>query len=108
MAGELKKETSLTARAFWLMFAKTLGFAFTFLLPPLLVRRLSQTEYGLFKQIFLVVGTATTVLPLGFGMSAYYFLPRDDARRRAQAVLDILLFSAAARPAGSAPLSPSP
>jgi O-antigen/teichoic acid export membrane protein len=93
MAEALKKETSLTARAFWLMFAKTLGFAFTFLLPPLLVRRLTQTEYGLFKQIFLVVGTAVTILPLGFGMSAYYFLPREEGRRRAQAVLNILLFS---------------
>lgn len=101
MAEEFKKETSLTARAFWLMFAKTLGFAFTFLLPPLLVRRLSQTEYGLFKQIFLVVGTATTVLPLGFGMSAYYFLPREDSRRRAQVVLNILLFSVVVGAAGS-------
>lgn len=96
MAEELKKETSLTARAFWLMFAKTLGFAFTFLLPPLLVRRLSQTEYGLFKQIFLVVGTSVMVLPLGFGMSAYYFLPREDERRRAQVVFNILLFTTAA------------
>lgn len=93
MAESVKKETSLTARAFWLMFAKTLGFAFTFLLPPLLVRHLSQTDYGLFKQIFLVVGTATAILPLGFGMSAYYFLPREDARRRAQVVLNVLLFS---------------
>jgi O-antigen/teichoic acid export membrane protein len=101
MAEGVKKETSLTARAFWLMFAKTLGFAFTFLLPPLLVRRLSQTEYGLFKQVFLVLGTAVTVLPLGFGMSAYYFLPREDEKRRAQVVLNILLFSAAVGAAGS-------
>lgn len=93
MAESVKKETSLTTRAFWLMFAKTLGFAFAFLLPPLLVRRLTQTEYGLFKQIFLVVGTAVTLLPLGFGMSAYYFLPREDERRRAQVVLNVLLFS---------------
>lgn len=101
MAESVKKETSLTARAFWLMLAKTLGFAFTFLLPPLLVRRLSQTDYGLFKQIFLVVGTATTVLPLGFGMSAYYFLPREDGRRRAQVVLNILLFSTAVGAVGA-------
>lgn len=100
MAEEFKKETSLTARAFWLMFAKTLGFAFTFLLPPLLVRHLTQTEYGLFKQVFLVVGTAVAVLPLGFGMSAYYFLPREGERRRAQAVLNVLLFSAAVGAAG--------
>src|SRR5437588_112068 len=94
MGETVKKESSLTKRAFWLMFAKTLGFALTFILPPLLVRRLTQTEYGLFKQIFLVVGTAIAVLPLGFGMSAYYFLPREDERRRAQVVFNVLLFSA--------------
>jgi O-antigen/teichoic acid export membrane protein len=105
MTEGVKKDTSLTARAFWLMFAKTLGFAFTFLLPPLLVRRLSQTEYGLFKQVFLVVGTAVTVLPLGFGMSAYYFLPREDERRRAQVVLNVLLFSAAVGGAGALALA---
>jgi O-antigen/teichoic acid export membrane protein len=95
MGDSVKKESSLTTRAFWLMFAKTLGFAFAFVLPPLLVRRLTQTEYGLFKQIFLVVGTAVMVLPLGFGMSAYYFLPREDEQRRGQVVFNILLFSAA-------------
>ncbi len=105
MAEAVKKETSLTARAFWLMFAKTLGFAFTFALPPLLVRRLTQTEYGLFKQIFLVVGTAVTILPLGFGMSAYYFLPREDGPRRAQAVLNILLFSTLVGGAGGLALA---
>lgn len=105
MAEGVKRETSLTARAFWLMFAKTLGFAFTFILPPLLVRRLSQTEYGLFKQVFLVVGTAVTVLPLGFGMSAYYFLPREDERRRAQVVLNVLLFSAVVGAVGALALA---
>jgi len=105
MAEEFKKETSLTARAFWLMFAKTLGFAFTFLLPPLLVRHLTQTEYGLFKQVFLLVGTAVAVLPLGFGMSAYYFLPREGERRRAQAVLNVLLFSSAVGAAGGLALA---
>ena len=87
---------SLTARTFWLAAAKTLAYAFAFSLPVLLTRALSQTEYGLFKQVFLVVGTATVVLPLGFGMSAYYYLPREtDERRRGQVILNILLFSAA-------------
>jgi O-antigen/teichoic acid export membrane protein len=93
MAEAVKKESSLASRAFWLMFAKTLGFAFTFILPPLLVRHLTQSEYGLFKQIFLVVGTAIAVLPLNFGMSAYYFLPREDGYKRKQVVFNVLLFS---------------
>lgn len=88
------KGGSLTARTLWLMAAKTLAFAFSFALPLLLVRRLSQAEFGLYKQAFLVVGTAISVLPLGFAMSAFYFLPRER-ERRGQVVLNILLFQAA-------------
>ena len=74
---------SLTAQAFWLLVAKTLGFMFAFALPVLLTRTLSQNEYGLFKQLFLVTTTAVALLPLGFGMSAFYYLPRESnpARR---------------------------
>lgn len=85
---------SLTAQAFWLLVAKTLAFVVAFALPVLLTRTLSRTEYGLFKQLFLITTTAVALLPLGFGMSAYYYLPRDsDGRRRAQVVLNILLFN---------------
>src|SRR5262245_56139170 len=71
---------SLTAQAFWLLVAKTVGFALTMALPLVLVRTLSQADFGLYKQAFLIVGTATTALPLGFGMSAFYFLPRERER----------------------------
>ena len=82
---------SLTARALWLLIAKILAFAFSIALPLLLVRRLSQEEFGLYKQAFLVVGSAITLLPLGFQMSAFYFLPREKDRQ-GQIVLNILLF----------------
>ena len=49
---------SLTVRALWLLVAKILAFALSIALPLLLVRRLSQQEFGLYKQAFLVVGTA--------------------------------------------------
>lgn len=85
---------SLTAQAFWLLIAKTLGFMFAFALPVLLTRTLSQNEYGLFKQLFLITMTAVALLPLGFGMSAYYYLPREnDHKRRGQVILNILLFN---------------
>lgn len=74
-----------------MMFAKTLAFAFSFALPVLLVRRLDQKEFGLYKQVFLFVGTAFSLLPLGVGMSAFYFLPREPERRH-QVVFNILLF----------------
>jgi O-antigen/teichoic acid export membrane protein len=83
---------SLTARAFWLISAKTLAFVLSFALPLILVRRLSQAEFGLYKQAFLVVGTAAAVLPLSFVMSAFYFLPRERGRQGA-VVLNILIFN---------------
>ena len=86
-------EASLTAGASWIMFAKTLAFAFSFALPLLLVRRLSQHDLGLYKQAFLVVGTATAVFSLNFNTSSYYFLPREQGGRRQSVVLNILLFN---------------
>lgn len=89
-----KHRRSLTAQAFWLLIAKTLAFIFAFALPILLTRSLSQNEYGLFKQVFLIITTATALLPLGFGISAYYYLPREnDDSRRGQIILNILLFN---------------
>jgi O-antigen/teichoic acid export membrane protein len=82
---------SLTMRAALYMFAKTVAFMFSFMLPLLLVRRLSQHEFGIYKQVFLVVGTALSILPLGVGMSAYYFLPRER-ERQGQVIFNILLF----------------
>ncbi len=82
---------SLVTRAAWILFAKSVAFALSFALPLLLVRRLSQHEFGLYKQVFLVIGTALTMLPLGFGMSAYYFLPRERDRR-GLIVWNVLLF----------------
>ncbi len=90
----MEDKTNLTTRAAWLILGKTLAFVFAFALPLLLVRRLSQFEFGLYKQVFLFVTTMTMLLPLGFHMSAYYFLPREPAWGR-QIVLNILLFEAA-------------
>lgn len=85
---------SLTWRVSWLAFAKTVGFAFSIVLPLLLVRRMDRAQYGLYKQAFLLVTTAMTVLPMGVPMSAFYFLPRDSTRRR-ETVLNIVLFHVA-------------
>lgn len=77
------------------MSAKTLAFIFSFALPLLLVRRLERYEFGLYKQVFLVIGTSVAILPLGFAMSAFYFLPREPERRR-QVVFNIMLFNTTA------------
>jgi O-antigen/teichoic acid export membrane protein len=89
--GAARPQSSLTARAAWILVAKVFAFALAFFLPLVLVRRLSQYEFGLYKQVFLVVGTAITMLPLGFGMSAYYFLPRER-ERQPHIIINILIF----------------
>ncbi|MGH8337296.1 MAG: lipopolysaccharide biosynthesis protein, partial [Gammaproteobacteria bacterium] len=86
------KDASLTSHVSLLMVAKTIGFVFSMALPLILVRRMDRAEYGLYKQVFLVVATAVSILPLGFGMNAYYFLPRERDRQR-QAVVNILVFN---------------
>ncbi|HEX8163316.1 MAG TPA: oligosaccharide flippase family protein [Pyrinomonadaceae bacterium] len=83
--------SSLTAHATWMLLAKTLGYVFSFALPLLLVRRLNQEEFGLYKQVFLIVGSAVLILPFGFHMSAYYYLPREG-ERKGLIVFNILLF----------------
>jgi O-antigen/teichoic acid export membrane protein len=89
-AGESKQ--SLKSQSAWLLFAKITGFCFAFLLPLIIVRFLSQDKVGVYRQMFLVVTNAVSILPLGFSMSAFYFLSRDAANRSA-AVLNILLFN---------------
>jgi O-antigen/teichoic acid export membrane protein len=56
------------------------------------VRRLSQSEFGLYKQAFLVIASAVSILPIGFGMSAFYFLPREK-ERKGGIIFNILLFN---------------
>ncbi len=86
-------KTSLMAGASWLLVAKTFAFAITTILPLLLVRRLSQLEYGYYKQLFLLLQSATNYLPFGMGMSLFYFLPRaQDQREKGNVVLGVLLF----------------
>lgn len=85
-----RHEGSLTHSAAWLITAKTLAFVSSFILPLILVRQMSQSEFGLYKQAFLVAGSVVTIFPLGFAMSGFYFLPRE-VNRRDQVVFNILL-----------------
>jgi O-antigen/teichoic acid export membrane protein len=77
------------------MFAKGLAYVLGFALPLLLVRRMGRHEFGLYKQVFQAVSTSLMVLPLGFSMSAYYFLPREPEERRGAVVFNIVVFNAA-------------
>lgn len=75
------KTASLKSQSAWLLFAKVVGFAISFLLPLLVVRYFTQEQVGIYRQVFLVITTANAILPLGFGISAFYFLSRETVRR---------------------------
>ncbi|MEJ7699123.1 MAG: oligosaccharide flippase family protein [Pyrinomonadaceae bacterium] len=87
-----RKKDSLTSQGAWIMFAKVIGFALSFLLPLLTVRFLDQENVGLYRQSFLVVSNVVAILPLGISMSAYYFLSRE-IENRASTIFNILLFN---------------
>lgn len=87
-----KKKASLKSQSAWLLFAKLVGFGFSFLLPLMIVRFLTQDKVGLYREAFQVIVNAAAILPLGFSMSAYYFLSREKEKRGA-AVFNILLFN---------------
>lgn len=87
-----QKEISLTSQSVWILFAKIVGFGLTILLPVLTVRYLTQDKVGVYRQVFLVVTGAISVLPLGFSMSAYYFLSREP-EKRSSTIFNILLFN---------------
>ncbi len=94
------KKPSLALDASWLMLAKTVAFSVTFALPLVLVRHLSQVDFGLYRQFFLLVNTAMTVLPFGFVMSAFYFLPRAGNRRGSVALNIVVVYAVIASIAG--------
>jgi O-antigen/teichoic acid export membrane protein len=72
------------------MAGRLISFGVVFLIPVLLVRHLSQSDFGLYKQIFLIFNTSFPILQLGMVASLYYFLPESGEARRhytAQSVL---------------------
>jgi len=86
------KHPRLSVQAFWLTFSKLIAALLNIGLPILLVRLMSQVEYGVFKQAFLFTGTATNIAAMGFGMSALYFMPRHPDRG-GQIALNILFYN---------------
>ncbi len=92
MTDNSTKKLSLKLQSVWLLSAKIIGFGFSFLLPLLVVRFLDKEEVGVYRQVFLIIINANVIFTLGFGMSAYYYLPRETARRSA-VIFNTLLFN---------------
>lgn len=88
----VRRKSSLSSQSAWILFAKVIGFGLNTLFPLLIVRYLTQDNVGVYRQAFLVASNAVLVLPLGFSMSAYYFLNRDP-NKHPSTIFNILIFN---------------
>jgi O-antigen/teichoic acid export membrane protein len=69
-------ETSLMSQASPLIAARLFTAVLTLSIPLVLARVLPLSEYGTYKQLFLIALTLSSILPFGVGQSLYYFIPR--------------------------------
>jgi O-antigen/teichoic acid export membrane protein len=60
---------------FLLMSGRSIAFAATFLVPVVLVRIFTQSEFGTYKQLFLIYSTLYLIAQCGMAESLFYFLP---------------------------------
>src|SRR5262249_34542461 len=65
--------SGLTRRAALLMAANVIATVMSFALPLVLVRTMSQAEYGLYKQAFQITFSALCLLNLQVAVSVFYF-----------------------------------
>src|SRR5581483_10037358 len=73
---------SISRQALVLITGRGLAAAFTFFIPVVLARHLSPSDYGTFKQIFLIYSSLFLILPFGIIQSLYYFIPKEPQRIR--------------------------
>jgi O-antigen/teichoic acid export membrane protein len=63
--------------ALYIYASKAFAFTIRLALPVLLVRVLSQTDYGIYRQFFLFEQTIIVFVQFGISQSLFYFIPRD-------------------------------
>lgn len=85
-----------------LVLARGFSACVTLLIPLVLARVLTVSEYGTFKQFFLISSTLYLVLGLGIPQSLYYFLPRAMGSDRRAFLGQTLLFLLVAGGVGAA------
>ena len=83
---------SVLAKARPLVLARAFSAGMTFLIPVVLARLLDLTEYGTFKQFFLLATTLYLALTLGMPQSLYYFLPRAAGEEHRSYLTQTLLW----------------
>lgn len=87
---------SLSDQAGFLIVANLIKYAVGFIMPMVLVRLVSQSDYGSYQQLILVGTAITGVLTLGLPMSIYYFYHYAGSAKRPALVMQTTLLLIAA------------
>jgi O-antigen/teichoic acid export membrane protein len=87
----LAEPRGLTSKMLWLAVAKGTTLLLSFMLPFVLVRKLDQTEFGLYKQVFQILVTVVSLLGLQVAASVYYFMPREP-KKHPQIAQNVFIF----------------
>jgi len=85
------KTDGLAMQTVWLTGARIIALFSSVMLPIVLVRLFSQTEFGVYKQAFQILSTAVSLFGLQVASSIYYFIPREP-RKRPQVAMNVLVF----------------
>jgi len=74
---------SLSGQAGMVILGRALAFVFAFVVPVVLVRVVSQEDYGVYREALFIFSTCMPILQFGLTQSLYYFFPRRPADRPA-------------------------
>jgi O-antigen/teichoic acid export membrane protein len=86
---------AIFGKAKYLALASAFEYGVQMLVPVFLVRTLSHEDFASYRFMWLLAGTLTTVLLLGFPASLYYFIPRASRDEQFGFVAQTAAFSAA-------------
>jgi O-antigen/teichoic acid export membrane protein len=78
----MRRDQSLSSQALTLIAARSISFILSLGIPLVLVRCLTQGEFGAYKQSILLCSTLINLLPWGMSQSLYYFIPKEPENRR--------------------------
>ena len=87
----MKKDPSLKSQASSLFIGNLVGTVFQFLIPAIIVRLISQEDFGVFRQFGLVGGTFIGLLGMGYRSSLFYFFPITDFKGKQKIIQQTLL-----------------
>jgi O-antigen/teichoic acid export membrane protein len=88
--------TLLSDKAGFLIVANLIKYAVGFVMPMVLVRMLSQNDYGTYQQMILIATTSAGIMTLGLPTSIFYFYHHVPAERRPTLIVQTSLMLAIA------------